>query len=52
MAIRKRIELFHELTSEVIEYYRSKGTLIQVNGELDVQGVFDAIMAELKPAGK
>lgn len=52
MAIRKRIELFHELTSEVIEYYRSQGTLIQVNGELDVQGVFDAIMAGLKPAGK
>ncbi|HCC84891.1 MAG TPA: hypothetical protein DEP87_04380 [Candidatus Pacebacteria bacterium] len=47
MAIRKRISLFHELTSEVIEFYRSKGNLIRVDGELDVQGVFNSIVKQL-----
>lgn len=47
-AIRKRIELFHEHTEPVIEFYRDRGRLIQVNGELDVQDVFDEIMKHLK----
>ncbi len=47
-AIRKRIELFHEKTEEVINYYREKGKLVEVDGEQDVPGVFDNIMASLK----
>jgi adenylate kinase len=47
-AIRKRIELFHEKTQPVIEYYQSQGKLIQVNGEQDVQGVFNDIMKALQ----
>lgn len=47
-AIRKRISLFHELTEQVIEYYRDQGNLIQVDGEKDVQDVFDEIMKHLK----
>ncbi len=47
-AIRKRIGLFHELTEQVIEYYRDKGSLIQVNGEEDVQEVFGQIMKHLR----
>lgn len=47
-AIRKRIELFHELTEPVIEFYRDRGKLVQVNGENDVQEVFDDIMGHLK----
>lgn len=47
-AIRKRIELFHEKTEPVIEFYREHGKLIQVNGELPVQEVFDAIMRPLR----
>lgn len=47
-AIRKRISLFHELTSQVIEYYRDKGSLIQVNGEQEVEEVFNDIMKHLK----
>ena len=46
-AIRKRISLFHELTAEVIEFYRDKGSLIQVNGEQEVEGVFGDIMKHL-----
>jgi adenylate kinase len=41
-AIRKRIALFHELTEQVIEYYREIGKLVEVDGEMDVQEVFDA----------
>ncbi len=47
-AIRKRIELFHEKTEPVIEYYRQHGKLIDVNGEQDVEGVFADIMKHIK----
>lgn len=47
-AIRKRIELFHEHTEPVIEYYREAGKLVQVDGEQTVQEVFDDIMKHLK----
>ncbi len=47
-AIRKRIEIFHDLTSPVIEYYRDRGMLAQVNGEKSVDEVFAEIMHLLK----
>lgn len=47
-AIRKRIELFHELTEPVIEFYRDQGKLIQVDGELDVYEVFESFMKHLR----
>lgn len=47
-AIRKRIELFHELTEPVIEYYRDRGQLARINGELDVDAVFAEIEEALK----
>lgn len=43
-AIRKRIEMFHEHTQPVIEYYRDLGRLIQVDGEQDVDLVFQNIV--------
>lgn len=42
-AIRKRIELFHELTEPVIEYYRDRGQLARINGEAEVDEVFKEI---------
>lgn len=39
-AIRKRIELFHEHTEPVIEYYRGIGKLLEVDGEQSVEQVF------------
>jgi len=47
-AIRKRIELFHELTEPVIEYYRDRGQLHRVNGEAEVDEVFVEIEEGLK----
>lgn len=46
-AIRKRIEMFFEFTMPVVEYYEKIGKLIKINGELPVEGVFEAITQEL-----
>lgn len=42
-ALRKRIQLFHELTAPVVEYYRGEGKLIEVDGEVEVDEVFSQI---------
>lgn len=47
-AIRKRIGLFHELTSKVLDYYKDRDRLIRVDGEQDVDKVFEDIMGYLK----
>ena len=47
-AIRKRIELFHELTEPVLEYYRQKGTLVEVDGERKVEEVHSEIVENIK----
>lgn len=47
-AIRKRIELFHEHTEPVIEFYRKNNMLIQVDGEKEVDEVFAQISEHLK----
>ena len=47
-AIKKRIELFHEKTEQVIEHYRSKGKLIEVDGEQDIPVITEQILESLK----
>lgn len=47
-AIRKRIELFHEATTPVVDYYDQKGMLVKINGEQDVEEVFADIKKNLK----
>lgn len=47
-AIKNRINLFHEKTEPVIDYYRKKGILLEVNGERDIQEVHNEILASLK----
>jgi adenylate kinase len=47
-AIRRRIELFHEHTEAVIDYYRQKGLLEEIDGEQDVQEVFNEIIKRLE----
>lgn len=52
-AIRKRISLFHDLTSEVLAYYEKAGKLVKIDGEQTVEKVFEDIMAAVaktKPA--
>jgi adenylate kinase len=47
-AIRKRIALFHELTSQVLDYYDSAGKLVKVDGEQSIEDVFAQIMFAVK----
>lgn len=46
-AIRKRIELFHEWTMPVLDYYEKKGKLIKIDGEQTVEQVFADICQKL-----
>lgn len=49
-AIRKRISLFHELTEQVIEYYRQQNKLVEVDGETPVDEVFASVLKVLNIA--
>ena len=42
-AIKKRIGLFHELTEPVVEYYRTQGKTVDIDGEVSVGDVFTQI---------
>ena len=46
-AIRKRIGLFHKVTKPVIDFYRQKGMLVEIDGELAVDAVFKEILKAL-----
>lgn len=47
-AIKKRIELFHRFTEPVIEYYRKKGTLLEIDGEKSIEEINKEILENLK----
>lgn len=47
-ALRKRIELFHKLTEPVLDYYRKKGMLVEVDGEEKVEEVYEEILGKIK----
>lgn len=47
-AIRKRIQSFHDFTEPVIEYYRSHGLLLEIDGERDIQEINTEIISNLK----
>lgn len=49
-AIKKRIDQFHEKTEPVIEYYRQKGKLIEIDGEQDIPIITEQILDALKKA--
>ncbi len=46
-AIRKRIELFHKLTEPVLDFYRNKGQLIELDGEKLIKEIHKKIMKTL-----
>ena len=47
-AIRKRIELFHKVTEPVIEYYRKKGLLVEIDGEKSIEDITKEILDQVK----
>ncbi|MBU4482429.1 adenylate kinase [Patescibacteria group bacterium] len=47
-AIRKRLKIYHTETEEVVEYYRDKKLLIEINGEQSIEEVRDEMFEKLK----
>ncbi len=47
-AINRRIESFHKFTKPVLEYYKEKGVLIEVDGEKSIEDIHHAIIEKLK----
>ncbi|MCL5433305.1 MAG: nucleoside monophosphate kinase [Patescibacteria group bacterium] len=47
-ALRKRIELFHKFTEPVLDYYRKKGVLIEIDGEKPIEEVNKEILKGIK----
>ncbi len=46
-AIRKRIGLFHEFTEPVLDYYREKGIVIEIDGEKSIEDIHKEILSNL-----
>jgi adenylate kinase len=47
-AIRRRIELFHKLTEPVLEHYRRKRILVEIDGEKEVKDIYKEILEKIK----
>ena len=45
--VQKRLDVYHEQTQPLIDYYANEGILVQVDGLQDPDGVFDSIVAIL-----
>ena len=50
-AIRRRLELYHEETEPLIEYYRSRGNVVGIHGDRSENEVFGEIQRALEQAG-
>ena len=46
-ALRKRIDSFHELTKPVINHYRKKNLLLEINGEKKIKEIHKEILSRL-----
>jgi adenylate kinase len=46
-AIQKRIELFHRFTEPVLDYYREKGILVEVDGEQSIEDIYKEILSRI-----
>lgn len=44
-AIKKRIELFHEFTEPVIDFYKTKGILLDIDGEKTIEEIHKEILS-------
>jgi adenylate kinase len=48
---KKRIDVYMEQTQPLIDYYRQRGVLSELDGERDVDGVYQALVQALPLAG-
>ncbi len=49
-AIHKRIDLFHTVTEPVIEYYRNKNQLVEIDGEQSIEDIHKEILEKINGA--
>ena len=42
--VKKRLDVYHEQTQPLIEYYTNEGVLVEVDGSKDMKDVFSAIV--------
>jgi adenylate kinase len=49
-SVSKRFEEYKRSTAPLIDYYRQSGRLIEINGELPVNEVFDKLLAAIEGA--
>lgn len=47
-AVAKRIESFHKFTEPVLDYYRNKGMLIEIDGEKTIDEIHQDILSKLE----
>ena len=47
-AIRKRIEVFHIFTEPVLEFYKNKGILLEIDGEKTIEEIHEEILSKLQ----
>lgn len=47
-AIHERLDIYDHETVPVINHYRKQGKLIEINGDTDIQTVFDQIVSKLE----
>lgn len=48
-AVKKRIDLFHRLTEPVIDFYRHKKILIEIDGEKTIEEIQREILSKMPP---
>jgi adenylate kinase len=48
LAIRKRIDLFHKFTEPVVDYYRHKGILVEIDGEQSIEKINEEMLHILR----
>jgi adenylate kinase len=47
MAIRKRIDSFHKFTEPVVQHYREKGVLVEIDGEQSIETITAEILKNI-----
>src|ERR1035437_8853467 len=47
LAIRRRIDLFHKFTEPVVDYYRHKGILVEIDGEQSIEAITTEMLNNL-----
>ena len=45
--VENRLKVYHEQTQPLIDFYKNKGVLAEVDGTVDMDDVFNAIVAIL-----